>query len=230
MSRYLRNSMAAICLIAAAAAVMLMPAPAAAQTLYGSLTGAVVDQQKAAMPGVTVTAINTGTGLSTEAVTDATGNYTIRNLAPGIYDVTAVLQGFRELRQRGLNITAGNIVRADLTLQLGQLSETVNVVAESTLLQTEKADLNTEIPGVGGDEPAAEPVPELSVAAEPGSRRDADAVPERRDRHAGPLAAHVGERHAAERQHDARGRRGVGQRLAAAPRDVRRVGRSRSTR
>ena len=145
MLRYFRKSLVAICLIAAAAAVMLMPAPAAAQILYGSLTGTVTDQQKAAMPGVTVTATNTGTGLATEAVTDETGNYTIRNLQPGIYDVTAVLQGFRELRQRGLNITAGNIVRADLVLQLGQLSETVNVVAESTLLQTEKADLNTEI-------------------------------------------------------------------------------------
>ncbi len=145
MFRYFRNSLAAICLIAAAAAVLLMPAPASAQILYGSLTGTVTDQQKAAMPGVTVTAINTGTTQATEAVTDDAGNYTIRNLVPGIYDVTAVLQGFRELRQRGLNITAGNIIRADIALQLGQLSETVNVVAESTLLQTEKADLNTEI-------------------------------------------------------------------------------------
>ena len=145
MFRYFRNSLAVICLIAAAAAVLLMPAPASAQILYGSLTGTVTDQQKAAMPGVTVTAINTGTTLATEAVTDEAGNYTIRNLVPGIYDITAVLQGFRELRQRGMNITAGNIVRADIALQLGQLSETVNVVAESTLLQTEKADLNTEI-------------------------------------------------------------------------------------
>jgi hypothetical protein len=145
MFRYFRKSLVAICLIAAAAAVMLVPAPAAAQALYGSLTGTVTDQQKAAMPGVTVTAINTGTTVATEAVTDETGNYTIRNLPPGIYDITAVLQGFRELRQRGLNVTAGNIIRADLVLQLGQLSETVNVVAESTLLQTEKADLNTQI-------------------------------------------------------------------------------------
>ena len=144
MFRYFRNSLAAICLIAAAA-VVLAPAPAAAQILYGSLTGTVTDQQKAAMPGVTVTAINTGTTVATEAVTDDAGNYTIRNLVPGIYDVTAVLQGFRELRQRGMNITAGNIIRADLALQLGQLSETVNVVAESTLLQTERADLNTEL-------------------------------------------------------------------------------------
>ena len=145
MLRYFRKSLVAICLIAAAGAVLLMPAPAAAQILYGSLTGTVTDQQKAAMPGVTVTAINTGTNQTTEAVTDATGSYTIRNLPPGIYDVKAALEGFREIHQRGMNITAGNIIRADLALQLGQLSETVNVVAESTLLQTEKADLNTEI-------------------------------------------------------------------------------------
>ncbi len=145
MFRYFRKSMVAICLIAAAAAWLASPAPAAAQILYGSLTGTVTDQQKAAMPGVTVTAINTGTTVATEAVTDDTGSYTIRNLPPGIYDVTAVLQGFRELRQRGINVTAGNIIRTDLVLQLGQLSETVNVVAESTLLQTEKADLNTTI-------------------------------------------------------------------------------------
>jgi hypothetical protein len=145
MFRYFRKSMVAICLIAAAAALLATPAPTSAQALYGSLTGTVTDQQKAAMPGVTVTAINTGTTVATEAVTDDAGNYTLRNLPPGIYDVTAVLQGFRELRQRGINVTAGNIIRADLVLQLGQLSETVNVVAESTLLQTEKADLNTEI-------------------------------------------------------------------------------------
>ena len=53
-----------VCLIAAAAALVLIPQPAAAQTLYGSLTGTVTDQQKAAMPGVTVTAINTGTDQS----------------------------------------------------------------------------------------------------------------------------------------------------------------------
>jgi hypothetical protein len=145
MLRYFRKSLVAICLIAAAAALLAHPAPAAAQILYGSLTGTVTDQQKAAMPGVTVTAINTGTTVTTETVTDETGSYTLRNLPPGIYDITAVLQGFRELRQRGINVTAGNIIRADLVMQLGQLSETVNVVAESTLLQTEKADLNTTI-------------------------------------------------------------------------------------
>ena len=145
MFRYFRKSMVAVCLIAAAAALVLMPQPAAAQALYGSITGAVTDQQKAAMPGVTVTATNVGTGLKVETVSDEAGNYTFRNMAPGTYDVSATLEGFKELRRTGYPITAGSVVRVDLSMVLGQLAETVNVVAESTLLQTERADLNTEI-------------------------------------------------------------------------------------
>ena len=145
MFRYFRKSMVAVCLIAAAAALVLMPQPAAAQALYGSITGAVTDQQKAAMPGVTVTATNVGTGLKVETVSDEAGNYTFRNMLPGTYDVSATLEGFKELRRTGYAITAGSVVRVDLAMQLGQLAETVNVVAESTLLQTERADLNTEI-------------------------------------------------------------------------------------
>jgi len=145
MFRYFRKSMVAVCLIAAAAALMLMPQPAAAQALYGSITGAVTDQQKAAMPGVTVTATNIGTGLKIETVSDEAGNYTFRNMQPGTYDVSATLEGFKELRRAGYAITAGSVVRVDLAMELGQLAETVNVVAESTLLQTERADLNTEL-------------------------------------------------------------------------------------
>jgi len=137
--------MVAVCLIAAAAALMLMPQPAVAQALYGSITGAVTDQQKAAMPGVTVTATNIGTGLKVETVSDEAGNYTFRNMLPGTYDVSATLEGFKELRRTGYAITAGSVVRVDLAMVLGQLAETVNVVAESTLLQTERADLNTEL-------------------------------------------------------------------------------------
>lgn len=147
MFRHVRQSVVVMGLSAAVVTMTLIPAPAAGQILYGSLTGTVADQQKAAMPGVTVTAINTGTGVAAEAITDATGHYTVRNLVPGTYDITAALQGFKQLRKSGLSVTAGTIIRADLTLQLGELSETVDVVAESTLLQTEKADLNTELTG-----------------------------------------------------------------------------------
>ena len=78
-------------------------------------------------------------------MTDANGTYTFRNLLPGIYDLNAALEGFRALNQTGLRVSAGNPVRMDLKLEVGALAETVNVVSETTLLQTEKADLNTEI-------------------------------------------------------------------------------------
>jgi hypothetical protein len=129
----------------AIAAALLVPLPASAQTLYGSIVGTVSDPQGAAIPGATVTATNTGTGLKVSAVTDRDGNYTFRNLLPGIYDLGASLQGFRELKQTGLRVSAGNPVRVELKLEVGTLAETVNVVSETTLLQTEKADLSTEL-------------------------------------------------------------------------------------
>jgi hypothetical protein len=132
-------------LAVAVVAGLLVPLPAAAQTLYGSITGTVSDTQGAAVPGAGVTATNTGTGLQVSSVTDSDGTYTFRNLLPGVYDLVASLQGFRELRQTGLRVTAGNPVRIDLKLEVGTLAETVNVVSETTLLQTEKADLSTEL-------------------------------------------------------------------------------------
>lgn len=144
MVRRTGTRQATVLLIVLAAAV-LMPRLTGAQTLYGSIVGMVTDQQRAALPGVAVTAVNAGTALKLEAVTDARGNYTFRNLLPGTYNLAATLEGFKELKQSGLVVTAGVPIRVDLRLELGALAETVNVVAETTLLQTEKADLNTEI-------------------------------------------------------------------------------------
>jgi hypothetical protein len=140
-----RLTAALLCLTAAFALTALNPAPASAQALYGSITGTVTDAQKAALPGVAVTATNTGTSLKTETVSDGEGTYTFRNLLPGTYDVSAVIEGFKTLQKTGFPVTAGQVIRVDLSLEIGTLAETVNVVAETTLLQTEKADLNTEI-------------------------------------------------------------------------------------
>ena len=141
LTRYTLMAGVALALVAA----LVAPPPASAQVLYGSITGTVTDQQGAAVPGATVTATNTGTGLKLEAVTDKEGGYTFRNLLPGVYDLGAALQGFRELKQTGLRVSAGNPVRVELKLEVGALAETVNVVSETTLLQTEKADLSTEL-------------------------------------------------------------------------------------
>ncbi|MGH7128677.1 MAG: carboxypeptidase regulatory-like domain-containing protein, partial [Planctomycetaceae bacterium] len=116
-----------------------------AQVLYGSIVGTITDAQGATIPGVTVVVSNTGTGATAEAVTDETGSYAFRNLLPGTYDLTASLTGFREHQQTAIAVTAGNPVRINVTLAIGPITETVQVTSERTLLQTDKADLHTQL-------------------------------------------------------------------------------------
>jgi len=141
MTRFLRVFLAA----AAVLVVTGLASPAAAQVLYGSVVGTVTDPQGGATPGVVLVMTNTGTGLRLETTTDETGNYAFRNLPPGIYDLTATLAGFREYRQTALVVTAGNPIRQNVALAVGALTETVEVSSAATLLQTEKADLSTEL-------------------------------------------------------------------------------------
>jgi hypothetical protein len=127
------------------ATILLLPAPAAAQALYGGLTGTITDSTGGALPGVTVTITNEGTGLELTAVTDATGTYTIRNIAGGTYTLKATLQGFREFVQTGIPITAGGIARINGRLEIGALTESVTVTTEAVLLKTDKADVSVDL-------------------------------------------------------------------------------------
>jgi hypothetical protein len=132
-------------LLCAVAAAAIAPSAAFGQALYGSIVGNVTDPQGATVPGVALTATNTGTGLKLETISDATGAYVFRNLLPGSYDLTAALAGFREHRQRGIPVSAGNLVRVNVALAVGGVAESIEVESETTLLQTDKADLHTEL-------------------------------------------------------------------------------------
>ena len=140
-----RPNLRRLLVCAALSAISLLAAPVHAQVLYGSIVGNVNDPQGSFVPGVTITATNTGTGAKAETVTDENGAYTLRNLLPGVYDVSATLTGFREHQEKAVNVTAGNPVRVNVTLAIGALSEVVQVTSEKTLLQTDKADLHTEL-------------------------------------------------------------------------------------
>ena len=125
----------------------LAPVPVSGQSLYGSIVGIVTDGQSGVTPGVMLVATNTGTGLKVEATTDADGAYVFRNLPPGTYDLAATLGGFRGHQERAIPVAAGNPVRLNITLEVGSIAERVEVVSETTLLQTEKADLSTQLTG-----------------------------------------------------------------------------------
>jgi hypothetical protein len=135
----------------------ILAAPVHAQILYGSIVGTVTDAQGASVPGATVTIVNKETNLTRDVVTDGEGNYSLTNVIAGPYDVKVSLASFREAVRTNVPVTIGQISRVDVTLQIGALTETVTVASAAELLQTDKADVSTEIK-------SDQPVPQLPGA------------------------------------------------------------------
>jgi hypothetical protein len=128
-----------------AALALAIPAATLAQSERGSITGVIVDTTKAVVPGVSVKVINTATNATTTVVSSDSGTYSAANLPPGAYRIEASLEGFRSANVDGIRLTAGATARVDVTLNLGAINESVNVVAENTLMQTEDAKVATNI-------------------------------------------------------------------------------------
>ncbi len=131
--------------IAVASAIILSALPAHAQELYGSIVGVVKDAQGSAAPGATVTIVGRETNLIRETVTNAEGNYSLVNVLPGEYDVKVQLSGFRQGIRARVPVSIGQIARVDMTLEVGTVTESVTVTSEAQLLQTDKADVSTEL-------------------------------------------------------------------------------------
>jgi hypothetical protein len=123
-----------------AALGVLAPATVSAQAVTGTLLGNVTDSTGAAVPGATVTALETGTNVSRTAVTNETGYFIFPSLLNGTYNVDAELQGFKKVVREGVRVDVNTTVRVDLKLEVGQLTETVQVVSETPLLQTDRTD------------------------------------------------------------------------------------------
>jgi hypothetical protein len=122
-----------------------LPALAAAQSERGTISGVVTDSTKAGLPGVSVNVTNTATNQTTSAVSSTNGSYSAANLPPGAYRVEATLSGFRTTAVAGIQLSAGASARVDVTMQIGGVEEVVDVVAASTLLQTEDARVSTNV-------------------------------------------------------------------------------------
>jgi len=141
------RSRSSVCLLVACLvlAIAAWAAPASAQILYGSITGIVKDSTGGRLPGATVTVVNKDNNLTRDTATDADGAYNIINLQPGHYDVKVSLAGFREIVRSNVPIVIGEISRVDVSLEIGTLSETITVASQAELLQTDKADVHTEL-------------------------------------------------------------------------------------
>src|SRR5438045_2751192 len=102
------------------------------QSSNASVGGFVQDTSQAFVPGVTVTATNTETGVVATAVSNETGTYNIPSLLPGIYKLTAVLPGFRTQIINDVRLGQGAVARYNFTLQVGQVTQAVDVTTQTT--------------------------------------------------------------------------------------------------
>ena len=116
-----------------------------AQVLYGSLTGNVTDPTDAGIPGAQVEATNVATGLALQAQTDARGTFILNNVQMGTYKVTFTSKGFQTTVVGDVVVNANEVRRVDMKLQISQAAQTIEVSANSAVLQTDKADVHAEI-------------------------------------------------------------------------------------
>ena len=123
-------------LMGAALVLLLSCASAFAQQTTGNITGRVLDQQGAAVPGVTVMAKSTQTGFTRSEVSDAEGLYRLNALPVGVYDVTAELQGFTTVSNKSVDVNVAQTITIDFALKVASVAETVNVTGAVPLIET----------------------------------------------------------------------------------------------
>src|SRR5678816_768522 len=114
---------------------------AQSQAANGSIEGTVTDVSTGVLPGVTVTISNTETGNTRSVTTNEDGLYRALLLPLGRYRVVAELQGFKKFDRSGITLQAGDTAIVNVTLEVGQISETVTVTSEVPVAQPGKIDL-----------------------------------------------------------------------------------------
>ncbi len=112
-----------------------------AQTVTtGSISGEVLDPQRAALPGAVVVAVHTPTGTTYEAVSGAEGRYQILNArVGGPYTVTVKMPGFRDKSETDVTVNLGSDQKVDIELELASVNEQITVVAETPVIDTKRA-------------------------------------------------------------------------------------------
>src|SRR5262245_45044616 len=144
---------------------------AMAQTDRGTITGTVSDASGAVIPGATVSAKNTQTGLVYTAGSSETGNYTLPQLPAGTYEVTVEIPGFKKFVRGGVTVTGAQIVRIDAGLEVGANTEAITVEAAAPMLKTESGDISHN---VSADTLSSLPV--LAIGSPAGVRNPLSAI------------------------------------------------------
>ncbi len=118
---------------------------AAQQGVFGTISGVVTDSSGAVVPGATVKVTNVNTDVVTKLTTNNAGVYNANSLNPGTYNVEADAKGFKTGLVNGVTLEVNANPKIDLTLQIGDSGETVQVTAEAPILQTQQSDLGQSV-------------------------------------------------------------------------------------
>src|SRR4051812_2131844 len=120
---------------------LLVMAVLYAQSNQGSISGIVTDQQGAAVPSAKIAGVNTATQIRTETVSNASGFYTLPNLPVGQYTLQIEAGGFRRAVTQAVTLSTGQAMELNVKLEIGQVTETINVTTEAPLVETRSSDV-----------------------------------------------------------------------------------------
>ena len=127
------------------AVVFLLVPVSRGQAVSGTIVGTVTDPGGAAVTNAQVTIVLTGQQTTYNAVTNESGNFTEPDLPSGTYTVTVTAPGFKRETRENISVITNTTARVDVTLDAGSASETVTVTAAPPLLQTDRADISTNL-------------------------------------------------------------------------------------
>src|SRR5439155_27044667 len=127
------------------ALVLVCLPPADAQVLYGSIVGTVVDTSGSVVPLANAKITNSSTGQSREVMTTQAGTYALTDVLPGSYSVTISAQGFRTAQVTNVSVTINTVVRVDVQLQVGAITDTITVTSDASKIQADNADLHVAL-------------------------------------------------------------------------------------
>ncbi|MBI1792083.1 MAG: carboxypeptidase regulatory-like domain-containing protein [Acidobacteria bacterium] len=127
--------------------LLLLSVGALAQSDNANVNGVITDPSSSAVPNAKVILRNQGTGLTREAMTNMSGVYSIPTIPPGLYTFTVEAAGFKKFESKDNKVDPSVPANMSAALQVGAVTETVEVVATATQLQTESGALGTVIEG-----------------------------------------------------------------------------------
>jgi hypothetical protein len=126
-------------------AAMLLGSPLSAQSTFGSISGTVTDASGSAVGGAQVTLTSAATSAKQTFTTGPDGLYSFVNLSPGEYTLEVEKSGFKHIKREAIVVQVQQAVRIDAALELGAVSQTVEVTAETPLLQPTTTSLGQVI-------------------------------------------------------------------------------------